>query len=57
MTRITGEITDAPADAVADFAAGQRNEPAYNPHECASRPGLRETRAGQVPEAMKAARM
>lgn len=57
MTRITGEITDAPADAVADFAAGQRNEPAYNPQECASRPGLRETRAGQVPEAMKAARM
>ena len=33
MTRITGEIViDAPADVVFDFAADQRNEPAYNPH-------------------------
>ena len=33
MTKITGEIViGAPADVVFDFAAGQRNEPAYNPH-------------------------
>jgi len=33
MTRITGEIViEAPADAVFDFVADQRNEPAYNPH-------------------------
>ena len=33
MTKITGEIViDAPADVVFDFAADQRNEPAYNPH-------------------------
>ena len=33
MTRITGEIViDAPAEVVFDFAAGQRNEPACNPH-------------------------
>ena len=33
MTRITGEIvTGAPADVVSGFVAGQRNEPACNPH-------------------------
>jgi hypothetical protein len=33
MTRITGQIViGAPADAVFDFVADQRNEPAYNPH-------------------------
>ena len=33
MTRITGEIvTGAPANVVFGFAAGQRDEPAYNPH-------------------------
>ena len=33
MTPITGEIvTGAPADVVSGFAAGQRNEPAYNTH-------------------------
>ncbi len=33
MTRITGEIvTGAPADVVSGFVAGQRNEPAGNPH-------------------------
>ena len=33
MTRITGEIViGAPADVVSGFVAGQRNEPACNPH-------------------------